>query len=69
MKHWILLGLTLFLVKIKVPFGADETFRHVKRVDYINNGQVVQLILADDRIAYLPAMWTTIEEEIKGDDK
>lgn len=67
MKNWILLGLTLFLVKVKVPFGADETYRHVKSIDYINNGQVVKVILSDDRVAFVPAMWTTIEEEKKGD--
>ena len=68
MKNWILLGLTLFLVRVKVPFGADETFRHVKNCQLNVNGTVWILTLKDDRQAFVPAMWAVVTEEKKGDD-
>lgn len=60
MKKWLIV--LLFLVKVKVPFGVDVTYRDVKDWNATAFGYYV-LTLADDRKAMVPIMWTTIEEQ------
>jgi hypothetical protein len=67
MKKWMMLLVLLFLVKIKVPFGADITYKHVLDVTLGASGSTWQLTLSDGRKAYVPFMWTTIEEEKEED--
>lgn len=60
MKKWLLVF--LFLVKVKVPFGVDLTYRDVKA--FLPNAMgYYELVLSDDRKAYVPVMWTSIEEQ------
>lgn len=65
MKKLMLLALLLFTVRVKVPFGADETYRHVKSFEFVGQGHMIQLTLSDDTFVLVPSMWTVIEQEIQ----
>lgn len=68
MKKLTLLLLLLFTVRVKIPFGVDLKYEHVKQVSLGASGSTWELVLEDGRKAYTPFMWTTIEEE-KPEDK
>lgn len=61
MKKWLIVF--LFLVKVKVPFGVDVTYRHVKEVSLGAAGTTWNLVLEDGRKAVVPVMWAVIEDE------
>lgn len=61
MKNWLIIF--LFLVRVKVPFGIDLLYHHVKSAELNSQGTVWALILEDGRKAFIPAMWTSVEEE------
>lgn len=63
MKKYIALILLTFLVKVKVPFGADLTYKHVQSYEAGPAGYSWTLLLEDGRKAVVPTFWTTIEEE------
>lgn len=63
MKKLMPLLVMLFLVKCKIPFGADVTYHHVKAVTLGATGSTWELILEDGRKAFAPVMFTVVEEE------
>lgn len=65
MKKYLWLLLLLFTVKCKMPFGNDVTYHHCSAVTLGASGSTWQVTLKDGRTAYLPFMWTIIEEERK----
>jgi len=51
-----------FFVQVKIPAGMSRTYDNVKSVDGFG-GFTLQLVLEDDRVVYVPAMFTIIEEK------
>lgn len=63
MKKLLPLLIMLFVVKCKIPFGADVTYHHVKAFSLGAAGSTWELTLEDGRKAFVPVMFSVIEEE------
>lgn len=60
----ILLSLLLaFYVQVKIPAGMSRSYDDVKRIDIMPDGFTIKLILKDDKIVFVPALFTIIEEK------
>lgn len=59
----ILLSLLLaFYVQVKIPAGMSRSYDNVKAVEGIG-GFTIKLTLENDKIVYVPALFTVIEEK------
>lgn len=63
MKNLILGLMLAFFVQVKIPAGMSRTYDDVKKVTLLPDGFVYALVLKDDKIAYVPALFTFIEEK------
>lgn len=63
MKHLILILAVSFLVRVKVPWGVDVTYKGVQNYTLGAYGHYWELTLSDGRKAIVPTFWATIEEE------
>lgn len=62
MKNFLLLALLAFYVQVKIPAGMSRTYDNVKSVD-VFGGFTLRLVLENDKVAYVPALFTIIEEK------
>lgn len=51
-----------FYVQVKIPAGMSRTYENVKKVTLLPDGFVYALVLENDKVAYVPALFTFIEE-------
>lgn len=51
-----------FFVQVKIPAGISRTYENVKEIRFMDDGVTIRLTLHDDKIAYVPAFFTIIEE-------
>lgn len=63
MKNMILILMVTFLVRVKVPWGVDVTYKGVQSYTLGQYGHYWELVLSDGRKAIVPTFWATIEEE------
>lgn len=60
----IFLSLLLaFFVQVKIPAGMSRSYDDVKAVYIMEDGFTIRLTLKDDKIVYVPALFTIIEEK------
>lgn len=63
-KNWLLSAiLVTFFVQVKIPAGMSRSYDDVKAVFIMEDGFTIRLILKDDKIVYVPALFTIIEEK------
>lgn len=62
MKNILLIALLAFYVQVKIPAGMSRSYEDVKRIEILQDGFTIKLTLHDDKIAYVPALFTIIEE-------
>lgn len=60
MKNWLLCF--IFIAYVKAPFGIEKTYKNVKSVDIMPMGITLKLTLDTDKVIYVPAMFTVVEE-------
>jgi len=63
MKKLMILLVLTFLVRVKVPWGVDVTYKGVQSYTLGAYGHYWELVLEDGRKAIVPTFWATIEEE------
>lgn len=62
-KNWLLsVILFTFFVQVKIPAGMSRIYDNVKAVDGFG-GFTLRLTLANDKVVYVPALFTIIEEK------
>jgi hypothetical protein len=60
----ILLSLLLaFFVQVKIPAGMSRSYDDVKHITFLPDGVTIQLTLKNDKIVFVPALFTVIEEK------
>jgi len=52
-----------FFVQVKFPAGMSKTYDNVKAVMLMDDGFVWRLTLQNDKVIYVPAFFTVIEEK------
>lgn len=63
MNKLILSLMLAFYVQVKIPAGMSRTYDDVKRVETMQDGFTIKLTLSNDKIVYVPALFTIIEEK------
>lgn len=53
----------VFFVQVKIPAGMSRIYENVKAVECQPGGFTIRLTLSDDKIVYVPAFFTIIEEK------
>lgn len=62
MNKIVLTLMLAFFVQVKVPAGMSRTYENVKSVDGFG-GFTLRLVLENDKVVYVPALFTIIEEK------
>lgn len=63
MNKIILSLLLAFYVQVKIPAGMSRTYDDVQKLLFVIDGVTIELTLKDGKKAYVPAMFTIIEEK------
>lgn len=63
MKHLLMLALLAFYVQVKIPAGMSRSYDDVQRFRIMEDGFTIMLTLKDGKEAYVPALFTIIEEK------
>lgn len=61
LTKWLLC--VAFIAHVKIPFGIAKAYNNVRDVEIMPMGITLKLVLEDDKVVYVPALFTIIEEK------